>query len=50
MDNDVSCRIVGVDSVKVKMYDGVIRTIIDIRHVHDLRRSLISIGALSRLG
>ena len=50
MGNDASCRMVGVGSVNVRMFDGVIRTITDVRHVPDLRRSLISVGALSRLG
>ena len=32
-----SCKIVGVGSVKIKMFDGVIRTLIDVRHVHELK-------------
>ena len=50
MGNDASCRMVGVNSLMIKMFDDVIRTITDVRHVPDLRRSLISVGALSRLG
>ena len=50
MGNDASCRMVGVGSVMIRMFDDVIRTITNIRHVPDLRRSLISVRALSRLG
>ena len=50
MGNDASCRMVGVGSIMIRMFDGVIRTITDVRYVPDLRRSLISVGALSRLG
>ena len=49
MGNDASCHMIGVGSVMIRMFDGVIRTITDVRHVPDLRRSLISVGALSRL-
>ena len=28
-----SCKIVGAGSVKIKMFDGVIRTLTDVRHV-----------------
>ena len=48
--NDASCRMAGVGSVMIRMFDSVVRTITDVRHVPDLRRSLISIGALSGLG
>ena len=50
MGNDTSCHVVGVGSVRFRMHDGVVRTITDVRHVPMLRRSLLSVGALSRLG
>jgi len=50
MGNEASCHMMGVGSVMIRMFDGVIRTITDVRHVPDLRRRLISVGALSRLG
>ena len=28
------------------MFDGVVRTLCDVRHVHDLRKNLISLGTL----
>lgn len=49
MRNDTSCHIVGI-KVMFKMFDGVVRNIMDVRHVPMLRKSLLSVGALSRLG
>ena len=44
-----SCKIVGVGSVKIKMFDGVIRTLTDVRHVPELKKKLISLGVLAFL-
>ena len=38
-----SCKIVGVGSVKIKMFDGLIRTLTDVRHVPELKKKLISL-------
>ncbi|KAG8486155.1 hypothetical protein CXB51_019539 [Gossypium anomalum] len=43
MGNNASCKIVGVGTIKVKMFDGVIRTLSDVRHVPELKRNLISL-------
>ena len=34
-----SCKTVGVGSVKTKMFDGVIRTLTDVRHVFELEKN-----------
>ena len=44
------CKIVGVGSVKIKMFDGVIRTLTDVRHVPELKKNLISLGVLDSCG
>jgi len=31
MENNVSCKIVGVGSIKIKMFDGIMRTITEVR-------------------
>ena len=36
-----SCKTVGVGSVKIKMFDGVIRTLTDVRHVLELKKKKI---------
>ncbi|CAA2974391.1 Retrovirus-related Pol poly from transposon TNT 1-94 [Olea europaea subsp. europaea] len=50
MGNNHSCKTVGLGSIRIKMHDGVIRTLIDVRHVPDLRKNLISVGALDSGG
>ena len=37
-------------NIKVKMFDGVIRTLCDVRHVNDLRKNMISLGTLDANG
>ena len=46
MGNDASCKVVGIRNIKIKMFDGVVRTLCDVRHVLDLRKNLISLGTL----
>ena len=50
MGNDFSCKIVGVDSVWIKMHDGSVRTLTYLRHVLELRKNLISLGVLDSVG
>ena len=50
MGNDASCRVVEIENIRVKMFDGVIRTLCDVRHVPDLRKNLISLGTLNSNG
>ena len=45
-----SCKTIGVGSVKIKMFDGVIRTLTDVRHVPELKKNLISLGVLDSCG
>ena len=35
MGNDVSCKVVGIGTVRIKMHDGLVRTLTDVRHVPD---------------
>ncbi|KAL6322109.1 hypothetical protein AAG906_005046 [Vitis piasezkii] len=46
MGNDASCKVVGIGNIIIKMFDGVARTLCDVRHVPDLRKNLISLGTL----
>jgi hypothetical protein len=46
MGNEFSCKIVGVGSIRIKMYDGYVRTLIDVNHVPELTNNLISLGVL----
>ena len=50
MGNDHALEIAGIGTVKLKMYDGTIRTIQGVRHVKGLKKNLLSIGQLDDLG
>ena len=48
--NDATCPVIGIGTVKIKMFDGVVRVFNNIRHVPDLRKNLISLGVLDDFG
>ncbi|KAG8472304.1 hypothetical protein CXB51_034358 [Gossypium anomalum] len=50
MGNNASCKIAGVGTIKVKMFDGVVRTLSDVRYVPKLKRNLISLSTLDSKG
>jgi len=50
LGNNVSCKVFGIGSVKIKMHDGIIRTLTNVWHVPDLKRNLISLPALDSFG
>ncbi|KAG8485735.1 hypothetical protein CXB51_019086 [Gossypium anomalum] len=47
MGNNDSCKIAGVGTIKVMMFDGFVRTLSDVRHVPELKRNLISLSTLN---
>jgi hypothetical protein len=46
MGNDISCKVVGFGSIRIKMFDGIVKILTDVRHVPELRKNLISLGDL----
>ncbi|KAG8488981.1 hypothetical protein CXB51_017075 [Gossypium anomalum] len=46
IENNASYKIVSVGTIKIKMFDGVIRTLSDVRHVPELKRNLILLSTL----
>ena len=49
MGNDSSCRVVGRSLIRLKMFDGIIRELRDVRHAPDLKRNLISLRMLDKI-
>ncbi|KAG8473853.1 hypothetical protein CXB51_035848 [Gossypium anomalum] len=47
MGNDSSSKVIGIGTVKIKMHDGTIRTLSDVRYVPNLRKNLISLSILN---
>ena len=50
MGNDISCKFVGIGSIRIKMFDGSVKILTDVRHVPELRKNLISLGVLDSGG
>ncbi|KAG8503336.1 hypothetical protein CXB51_001298 [Gossypium anomalum] len=50
MGNNASCKITGVGTIKIKMFDRVVRTLSDVRHVPELKINLISLSTLDSKG
>jgi hypothetical protein len=50
MGNDISCKVVGIGSIQIKMFDGTVKILTDVRHVLELRKNLISLGVLDTRG
>ena len=47
MRNNMLCKIIGIRSIKIRMYDSIVRTLSNIRHVPNLKKNLISLGTLT---
>ena len=50
MGNDSTCKMTGIGLVQIKMFDGVIRKLNDVRYVPDLKKNLIFLGVLDVSG
>ncbi|CAN1141484.1 Retrovirus-related Pol polyprotein from transposon TNT 1-94 [Linum perenne] len=50
MGDNSSCKVAGIRSVQIKMFDGAVRTLTDVRHIPDLKRNLISLSTLDSKG
>ena len=46
MGNDASCKVARIWNIIIKMFDGVVKTLCDVRHIPDLRKYLISLRNL----
>ena len=48
--NDISSKVVGIGSIRIKMFDGSVKILTNMRHVPQLRKNLISLGVLDTRG
>ena len=46
MGNNASCKIARIGTVRIKIFDGVVRTLGNVRHVPHLKRNMISLSIL----
>ncbi|KAK3023754.1 hypothetical protein RJ639_044463 [Escallonia herrerae] len=38
MGNNVACKVVGIGSIQIRMHNGIVRTLTDVRHAPELRK------------
>ena len=50
MGNNMSCNVVGIGKVRLRMWDGLVKVLENVRHIPDLKRNLISLGMLDTKG
>ncbi|KAG2687294.1 hypothetical protein I3760_09G044700 [Carya illinoinensis] len=50
MGNDSACKTQGIGSIRLKLHDGSVKTLTEVRYVLDLRKNLISLGSLDSKG
>ena len=48
LGNNMSCSVVGIGIVAINMFDGMTRTLKEVRHISDLKRNLLSLGTLDK--
>lgn len=46
MGNNSSSKAIKIDTMKVKMFDGITKTLSNVKHVPKMRRNLTSLGGL----
>ena len=46
MGNDAAWKTIGISSIHMKMFDGQVRTLKDVRHVSDHKKNLLLFGTL----
>ena len=50
MGDDRPCNMEGIGTVFIKMFDGMMRELKEVRYVAQLKKNLILVGALKVLG
>ena len=50
MGDDSLHDIVGIGSIQIKMHDGIVRTLTDVRHIPDMSKNVISLSTLDGKG
>lgn len=50
MRTNVPCKTVKIRTIRIKMHDGIFRTLTDVWHVLELKKNLISLDALESNG
>jgi hypothetical protein len=46
MGNGIHCKTIGVDNIRIRMFDGIVRELTDVKYVPELKSNLISLRVL----
>ena len=46
MGTDVDSKVVGIDIIWIKMYNDIVMTLTDVKHVPELKKKLMYLGML----
>lgn len=46
MENNSVCKTIGIESMRIRMFNVVIKTLIKVAHMSELRKNLISLDCL----
>lgn len=49
ISNNALCRVIGIRNVKLKMHDGFVYKLKQVRHFLDLKMNLISLGMIDQI-
>jgi hypothetical protein len=50
MENNVAYKIVGIGTIRIRMHDGIVRTLTNVRHIQDLKKNIFSLDTLDSIG
>lgn len=50
LGNNQTCSTISVGSILIRMHDGAVRELTEVRHVSEIRKNLLSVGALEAKG
>ena len=50
MKNNIPYKTLGIESIKIRMHDGIVRMLSNIRHVSGLKKNLFSLDTLDSNG
>jgi len=50
MGKGIVCKTIGIGNIHMRMFDGQVRTLMNVRHILNLKKNLLSLGALEARG
>lgn len=50
LGDNSTCQVAGIESVRIRMHDSMVRTLSNVKHVLNLKKNLISLGYLEKEG